>query len=72
MGSWSWSVSGGEHGWWPAHSGSGRRTLAAKALATTGKIEMVQLLLSHAEPDHVWRYLDVDKQTIRHAFELAL
>jgi len=53
-------------------SHSGRRTLAAKVLATTGKVELVQLLLGHAEPDHVWPYLDVDKQTIRHAFELAV
>lgn len=53
-------------------SHSGRRTLAAKVLAKTGQVELVQLLLGHAEPDHVWPYLDVDKQTIRHAFELAL
>ncbi|HHQ4574648.1 integrase [Aeromonas hydrophila] len=53
-------------------SHSGRRTLAAKVLAKTGQVELMQLLLSHAEADHVWPYLDVDKQTIRHAFELAL
>lgn len=53
-------------------SHSGRRTLAAKLLAKTGQIDLVQMLLGHAEPDHVWPYLDVDKQIIRHAFELAL
>lgn len=53
-------------------SHSGRRTLAAKVLAKTGQIEVVQLLLGHAEPDHVWPYLDVRVDVIRQAFELAL
>ncbi|MNC80566.1 hypothetical protein D3C75_1334080 [compost metagenome] len=53
-------------------SHSGRRTLAAKVLATTGRIEDVQQLLGHAEPDHVWPYLDVRKEVIRQAFKAAL
>lgn len=53
-------------------SHSGRRTLAAKVLAKTGQIEVVQLLLGHAEPDHVWPYLDVVPGEIRRAFEVAL
>lgn len=53
-------------------SHSGRRTLAAKVLATTGKVELVQLLLGHAEADHVWPYLDVRPEVIRRAFEVAL
>lgn len=52
-------------------SHSGRRTLAAKVLATTGQIEVVQQLLGHAEPDHVWPYLDVRKEVSRVAFEVA-
>jgi len=53
-------------------SHSGRRTLAAKVLANTGRVELVQLLLGHAEPDHVWPYLDVRKEVIRIAFEVAI
>ncbi|HHQ4663814.1 TPA: tyrosine-type recombinase/integrase, partial [Aeromonas veronii] len=53
-------------------SHSGRRTLAAKVLANTGKIEVVQMLLGHAEPDHVWPYQDVRKEEIRREFALAL
>jgi site-specific recombinase XerD len=53
-------------------SHSGRRTLAAKVLATTGKVELVQLLLGHAEADHVWPYLDVDPAVIQKAFSIAL
>nr|WP_258057481.1 hypothetical protein [Aeromonas caviae] len=41
-------------------------------LAKTGKIELVQLLLGHAEPDHVWPYLDIDKAVIKRAFDCAL
>ncbi|WP_258224834.1 hypothetical protein [Aeromonas sp. HMWF014] len=51
---------------------TGRRTLAAKVLATTGKVELVQLLLGHAEADHVWPYLDVDQAVIQKAFSIAL
>ncbi len=38
-------------------SHSGRRILAAKVLAKTGQVEVVQRLLGHAEPDHVCRTL---------------
>lgn len=53
-------------------SHSGRRTLAAKVLANTGRVELVQLLLGHAEADHVWPYLDVDPAVIQKAFSIAL
>lgn len=53
-------------------SHSGRRTLAAKVLANTGRVELVQLLLGHAEADHVWPYLDVRPEVIQQAFEVAL
>lgn len=53
-------------------SHSGRRTLAARVLAQTGRVEDVQQVLGHADLDHSWPYLDVDKQIIRLAFELAL
>lgn len=53
-------------------SHSGRRTLAAKVLAKTGQFEVVQLLLGHSEPDHVWPYLDVRPDVIRLAFMVAL
>lgn len=53
-------------------SHSGRCTLAAKVLAKSGKVELVQLLLGHAEPDHVWPYLDVRPEVIRRAFEAAI
>jgi len=53
-------------------SHSGRRTLAAKVLANTGQIEVVQLQLGHAEPDHVWPYLDVREEVIGAAFEAVL
>lgn len=53
-------------------SHSGRRTLAARVLAQTGRVEDVQQVLGHADLDHSWPYLDVDNQIIRLAFELAL
>lgn len=53
-------------------SHSGRRTLVVKVLANTGKIEVVQMLLGYAEPAHVWPHLDVRKEVIRIAFDLAL
>ncbi len=52
-------------------SHSGRRTLAAKVLANTGRVELV-LLLGHAEADHVWPYLDVDPAVIQKAFSITL
>lgn len=53
-------------------SHSGRRTLAARVLVDSGSVELVQQILGHAELDHAWPYLDVDKKKIRLAFELAL
>nr|WP_081026686.1 tyrosine-type recombinase/integrase [Pseudomonas amygdali] len=53
-------------------SHSGRRTLAAKVLAATGDVEMVQMLLGHACLSHTKPYLTVDQGTLRRAFELAL
>lgn len=53
-------------------SHSGRRTLAARVLADSGSVELVQQVLGHSELDHTWPYLDVDKKKIRLAFELAL
>ncbi len=40
-------------------SHSGRRTLAAKVLASTGDVEVVQTLLGHAQLDHSKPYLNV-------------
>lgn len=53
-------------------SHSGRRTLAARVLAGTGDVEVVQAILGHQELDHSKPYLSVDPETIRRAFELAL
>jgi site-specific recombinase XerD len=53
-------------------SHSGRRSLAAKVLAATGSVEIVQTILGHACLDHTKPYLTVDQATIRHAFEVAL
>lgn len=53
-------------------SHSGRRSLAAKVLAVTGDVEIVQTILGHACLDHSKPYLAVDMQSVRRAFELAL
>jgi integrase len=53
-------------------SHSGRRSLAAKVLASTGDVETVQTILGHACLDHSKPYLTVDQATIRRAYELAL
>lgn len=53
-------------------SHSGRRTLAAKVLAATGDVEVVQSLLGHAQLSHTKPYLTVSQEVIRRAFELAL
>ncbi len=53
-------------------SHSGRRTLAAKVLAATGDVEMVQILLGHACLDHSKPYLNVPIESVRRAFEIAL
>ncbi|MHA6884639.1 tyrosine-type recombinase/integrase [Ralstonia pseudosolanacearum] len=48
-------------------SQSGRRTFASRLLAQGHSIETVQLLLGHAELDHVALYLEVTKQGLREA-----
>ncbi|MGA3959239.1 tyrosine-type recombinase/integrase [Ralstonia nicotianae] len=48
-------------------SHSGRRTFASRLLAQGHTIETVQLLLGHAELDHVAPYLEVTKQELREA-----
>lgn len=53
-------------------SHSGGRSLAAKVLAVTGDVEIVQTILGHACLDHSKSYLAVDMQSVRRAFELAL
>lgn len=53
-------------------SHSGRRSLANRVLAQTGRIEDVQLVLGHSDIDHCWPYLDIQKSVIKQAFELAL
>ena len=53
-------------------SHSGRRSFAAKVLAATGDVEIVQTILGHACLDHSKPYLTVNMQAVRRAFELAL
>lgn len=48
-------------------SHSGRRTFASRLLAQGHNIETVQLLLGHAELDHVAPYLEVSRQERRDA-----
>lgn len=48
-------------------SHSGRRTFASRLLAQGHAVEIVQLLLGHAELDHVAPYLEVTKQELREA-----
>lgn len=53
-------------------SHSGRRSLAARVLAATGDVEVVQSILGHAQLDHSKPYLTVSQEVIRRAFEIAL
>ncbi|MGE8063805.1 tyrosine-type recombinase/integrase [Pseudomonas sp. NPDC089569] len=53
-------------------SHSGRRSLAAKVLAATGDVEVVQTLLGHASLDDSKQYLTVDQASVKRAFEDAL
>lgn len=46
--------------------------MAAKVLAATGDVEIVQTILGHLFLDHSKPYLTVDQPTIRRAFEVAL
>lgn len=49
-------------------SHSGRRTMASRLLANGVELDTVQLMLGHAELDHVDPYLAVDKRVLRQAF----
>lgn len=53
-------------------SHSGRRTMASRLLEQGPSLETLQLMLGHAELDHVDRYLQVSKQILRRAFEEVL
>lgn len=49
-------------------SHSGRRTMASRLLDQGHSLETLQLMLGHAERDHVDPYLQVSKDTLRRAF----
>ncbi|SDG77348.1 MULTISPECIES: site-specific integrase [unclassified Duganella] len=49
-------------------SHSGRRTMASRLLANGVELSTVQLMLGHAELDHVDPYLDVSPAQLREAF----
>ena len=53
-------------------SHSGRRTMASRLLEQGHGIETLQLMLGHAELDHVDPYLQVSAATLRRAFEVVL
>jgi integrase/recombinase XerD len=53
-------------------SHSGRRTMASRLLDQGHDLETLQLLLGHAELDHVDPYLQVSKQKLRQAFAEVL
>ncbi|WP_454776805.1 tyrosine-type recombinase/integrase [Janthinobacterium tructae] len=49
-------------------SHSGRRTMASRLLEQGHSLETLQLLLGHADLDHVDPYLEVDNKKLRQAF----
>lgn len=53
-------------------SHSGRRTMASRLLEQGHSIETLQLMLGHAELEHVDRYLQVSKEILRRAFAEVL
>jgi integrase/recombinase XerD len=53
-------------------SHSGRRTMASRLIAQGARIETVQLLLGHAELDHVRPYLAVSQQKLSDMFASVL
>lgn len=55
-----------------ASSHSGRRTFASRLLAAGESLETVQVLLGHADLDHVEPYLEVSEDTLREMFEVVL
>lgn len=50
-------------------SHSGRRTMASRLLDQGHDLETLQLMLGHAELDHVAPYLQIDKTKLRRASE---
>jgi site-specific recombinase XerD len=53
-------------------SHSGRRTMASRLVAQGNPVETVQLLLGHAELDHVRPYLQVSQKRLEQMFENVL
>lgn len=53
-------------------SHSGRRTMASRLIAQGQSVETVQLLLGHAELDHVRPYLEVDQRVLAQMFHDVL
>lgn len=53
-------------------SHSGRRTMASRRMDQGHALETLQLMLGHAELDHVDPYLQVDKKKLRQAFAEVL
>jgi site-specific recombinase XerD len=53
-------------------SHSGRRTMASRLIAQGARVETVQLLLGHAELDHVRPYLAVSQQKLSDMFASVL
>jgi integrase/recombinase XerD len=53
-------------------SHTGRRTMASRLLANGVDLDTVQLMLGHAELEHVDPYLAVDKKKLRQAFAAVL
>lgn len=49
-------------------SRSGRRTMASRLLANGVELDAVQLMLGHAELNHIDVYLQTDKKKLRQAF----
>jgi integrase/recombinase XerD len=49
-------------------SHSGRRTMASRLLEQGHDLETLQLILGHAELDHLDPYLQVSKEKLRRAF----
>lgn len=47
---------------------TGRRTMASRLLDQGHSLETLQLMLGHAELDHVDPYLQVSKDTLRRVF----
>ena len=53
-------------------SHSGRRTMASRLLANGVELSTVQLMLGHAELDHVDPYLEISRARLRQAFAEVL